>query len=73
MELRYSALLLERRDPAQGGPLKRWLGDRMLPGFAARTLPLTSEIALACGEGSMFRIYAVSATPGSTRRLSFMD
>lgn len=50
MELQYGALLLERRDPVQGEPLKRWVVDRVLPDFAARTLPLTSEIALVCAQ-----------------------
>lgn len=48
MELQYGALSLERRDPAQGEPLKRWVAGQVLPDFAARILPLTGEIALVC-------------------------
>jgi predicted nucleic acid-binding protein len=48
MELQYGALLLSRRDPAQGAPMSEWVRQRVLPDFASKILPLTEEIALVC-------------------------
>ncbi|MBX3570670.1 MAG: type II toxin-antitoxin system VapC family toxin [Rhizobiaceae bacterium] len=48
MELQYGALLLSRRDPRQGEPMMRWVNERVLPDFADRVLPMTSDIAMIC-------------------------
>lgn len=44
-ELEIGVLLLERRDPAQGGLLRAWLDDHVLPAFAGRILPIDTQIA----------------------------
>ena len=41
-------LLLQRRDAAQAGPLRHWFDAQVLPLFAGRTLPVTTEVALCC-------------------------
>ena len=48
MELEIGVLRIERRDPAQGARLRAWLDTRVLPEFAARTLPIDSAVALRC-------------------------
>jgi toxin FitB len=48
LELETGALLMERRDRAQGGMLRRWISDSVLPTFAGRILPVTLEVALQC-------------------------
>lgn len=48
LELQYGALLLEHRDKTSGDLLKRWVAEKVLPDFADRTLPATTEIALVC-------------------------
>lgn len=45
-ELEIGVRLLERRDPAQGQLLRRWLDDQVLPAFAERILPVDTAIAL---------------------------
>ena len=45
-ELAIGVFLKERSDPAQGAVLRRWLEDRVLPAFAARTLPVDTAVAL---------------------------
>jgi predicted nucleic acid-binding protein len=48
MELELGILRIERRDPAQGARLRGWLGHRILPEFADRTLPVDAAVALRC-------------------------
>lgn len=44
-ELEIGALLAERRDPAQGAVLRRWLETQVLPAFAERILPVDTAVA----------------------------
>jgi predicted nucleic acid-binding protein len=44
-ELEMGVLQAERRDPAQGALLRRWLRTRVLPGFGERILPVDSAVA----------------------------
>jgi predicted nucleic acid-binding protein len=45
LELELGALLMERRDPAQGLAIRRWVEDRILPTFAGRILPIDIDVA----------------------------
>ena len=47
-EIEQGLLLLQRRDAAQAGPLRHWFDAQVLPLFAGRTLPVTTEVALCC-------------------------
>ena len=47
-EIEQGLLLLQRRDASQAGPLRHWFDAQVLPLFAGRTLPVTTEIALCC-------------------------
>ncbi|MDB5438726.1 MAG: hypothetical protein JWM33_1153 [Caulobacteraceae bacterium] len=47
-ELELGVGRVERRDPAQGSALRRWLDRTVKPGFQGRVLPMDSEIAVAC-------------------------
>lgn len=47
-ELELGILLKERRHPAEGAALRRWLEAQVLPAFAGRVLPVTLEIARCC-------------------------
>ena len=44
-ELEMGVLLAERRDPAQGAILRRWLEAQVLPAFAERILPVDTAVA----------------------------
>jgi predicted nucleic acid-binding protein len=44
-ELEIGVLLAERRDPSQGGVLRRWLETQVLPAFAERILPVDTAVA----------------------------
>ncbi|MEV6298955.1 type II toxin-antitoxin system VapC family toxin [Actinoplanes sp. NPDC051861] len=44
-ELEIGVLLVERRDPAQGAVLRRWLEVQVLPAFAERILPVDTAVA----------------------------
>ncbi|TQS43795.1 type II toxin-antitoxin system VapC family toxin [Cryptosporangium phraense] len=44
-ELEIGVLLVERRDPAQGSVLRRWLESQVLPAFAERVLPVDTAVA----------------------------
>jgi predicted nucleic acid-binding protein len=48
-EIERGVLAKERSDPAQGGILRRWFDERVLPAFADRVLPfdLPAERILA--------------------------
>ena len=50
MELELGVLSLERKDPAQGGVLRTWLEQQVLPEFAGRTLPVDAAVALRCAK-----------------------
>ena len=47
-EIEQGLLLLQRCDAAQAGALRHWFDAQVLPLFAGRTLPVTTEIALCC-------------------------
>jgi len=40
--------LLQRRDPEQGGVLRRWIDRWVLSSFEGRILPVDSEVARCC-------------------------
>lgn len=44
-ELEIGVLLAERRDPLQGGILRRWLNGYVLPAFSLRILPIDAAVA----------------------------
>ena len=44
-ELEIGVLLAERRDPAQGAVLRRWLEAQVLPAFVERILPVDTAVA----------------------------
>lgn len=44
-ELEIGALLIERRDPAQGAILRAWLDAHVLPAFSGRILAIDTAIA----------------------------
>jgi predicted nucleic acid-binding protein len=45
-ELAIGVLLKERSDPAQGGVLRRWLEEQVVPAFAGRVLAVDAAVAL---------------------------
>ena len=44
-ELEIGVLLAERRDPVQGGMLRSWLNDSVLPAFSGRILDIDTLVA----------------------------
>ena len=48
MELEIGVLRIEQRDPGQGGRLRSWIEERVLPEFADRTLPVDGAVARRC-------------------------
>lgn len=48
LELETGVLLVERRDPAQGGMLRIWLDDHVLPAFSGRILAVDTFVAQRC-------------------------
>lgn len=48
LELETGALLVERRDPAQGAILRAWLDSQVLPAFAGRVLVVDTAVAKRC-------------------------
>lgn len=46
MEIELGILRLERKDAAQGSRLRAWFAGHVLPEFADRTLPVTTDVAL---------------------------
>lgn len=48
LELEMGVLRVERRDPAQGSLLRRWLEQQVLPAFAGRILPVDTAVAQRC-------------------------
>ncbi|MGH1561367.1 type II toxin-antitoxin system VapC family toxin [Mumia sp. DW29H23] len=45
LEIEVGVARVERRDPRQGGALRRWFEDRVLVEFEARILPIDMAIA----------------------------
>jgi hypothetical protein len=48
MEVRYGALLIQRRDAAQGELMLKWLMRDVIGAFAGRILPIDETVAIAC-------------------------
>ena len=48
MELEIGILRMERRDSAQGGRLRAWMDQQVMPEFLERTLPVDAAVALKC-------------------------
>jgi len=48
MEIEHGILRIERRDSAQGGRLRAWMNNHILPEFADRTLSVDTAVALRC-------------------------
>ncbi len=48
LELETGALLLGRRDAAQGKLIRQWVHDRVLAAFQQRVLPVDTSVALRC-------------------------
>ena len=48
LELETGALLVQRRDPAQGATLRTWLDGHVLPAFAGRVLAVDTAVAQRC-------------------------
>jgi len=47
-ELELGALLIARKDAAQGAVLRAWIDGQILPRFSGRTLPLDNAVAQRC-------------------------
>lgn len=50
LELERGVLSVQRRDPKQGGRLRKWLDDHVRPQFAGRILPIDDTIATRCAQ-----------------------
>jgi toxin FitB len=48
LEIEAGALLVERRDEAQGTVLRKWIDGKVLPGFAGRILPVDVAVSMTC-------------------------
>ncbi|CDF94015.1 MULTISPECIES: type II toxin-antitoxin system VapC family toxin [unclassified Pseudomonas] len=48
LELETGVLRFERKDPSQGGRLRAWLDNHVLPAFAGRILAVDRAVALRC-------------------------
>jgi predicted nucleic acid-binding protein len=48
LELEIGILLIERRDPNQGGVLRTWMDRHVLPTFVGRILPVDTTVAQRC-------------------------
>jgi predicted nucleic acid-binding protein len=48
LEIEAGALLLARRDRAQGAILRTWIDARVLPAFEGRILPVDTAVAQRC-------------------------
>ncbi|MDY4340441.1 type II toxin-antitoxin system VapC family toxin [Xanthomonas sp. LF07-6] len=48
MELELGVLSIERKDATQGGMLRSWLEQHVLPEFSGRTLPIDTAVAQRC-------------------------
>jgi predicted nucleic acid-binding protein len=45
LEIEIGALIIDRRDPAQGSVLRAWIDKQVIPAFDGRVLPITTAIA----------------------------
>jgi len=50
LELERGVLLIERRDPAQGAVLRKWLDGHVLPTFSGRILAIDTAVAQCCAK-----------------------
>lgn len=50
LEIKYGALLINRRDPVQGKLMLFWLDQDIIGGFAGRILSIDEHVALTCAE-----------------------
>lgn len=50
LELEIGIQLVERRDPAQGAPLRAWLEGHVLLAFSGRILPVDVPVAQRCAK-----------------------
>ena len=48
LEIEAGALMLARRDVAQGAVLRAWIDDKVLPAFAGRVLAIDTAVAQHC-------------------------
>jgi|SRR6516225_4132319 predicted nucleic acid-binding protein len=48
MEIEQGVLRLERRDPSQAAPIRRWFERQVLPAFEGRVLTIDDRVALRC-------------------------
>lgn len=48
LEIEAGALLVARRDAAQGAMLRTWIDDKVLPAFEGRILPVDTAVAQRC-------------------------
>lgn len=48
LEIEAGALLIARRDAAQGAMLRSWIDDKVLPAFEGRILPVDTAVARRC-------------------------
>ena len=48
LELEMGILLVERRDPKQGGILRAWMVGHVLPSFSGRILAIDTVVAQRC-------------------------
>jgi toxin FitB len=48
LELEMGVLQIERRDRAQGGLMRGWLDEQVMPAFAGRILAVDAQVALRC-------------------------
>lgn len=48
LELEIGVLLIERRDRKQGGILRAWMDEYVLPAFAGRILAIDTAVAQRC-------------------------
>jgi len=48
LEIERGILLVDRRDKKQGGVLRAWLNERVMPQFDGRILPIDTVIAQKC-------------------------
>jgi hypothetical protein len=48
LELEMGILLVERRDPKQGGILRAWMDGHVLPSFSGRILAIDTVVAQRC-------------------------
>ena len=50
LEIELGALLIARRDAAQGAVLRAWIEDQVMPRFEHRILAVDSDVARRCAQ-----------------------